>query len=476
MKRFSVRGDVPMSAKVTRSTVAQFVSTVSKTICHRSKVMLKNLPHRRYVLTVASLLFSAILPSAALVARAETFNIVDYSSAMYVGNGSPVLSITGTLTTEGNGPWTATSLTLSNFTVTTTAGVYASPTTGISLSDVYDDNPAVLFTEGNALVLPVGEGLDLESVDSQQHILDLATENDSAGYEQYQVIFCATNGVSGTIFSSNTPWYSAPRGATTPDGGWIIGEAVPEPSTLVLLGVGAIGLLGYGWRRRASTLMSPKRSAVCSIQLLFAAVLLTSVSTARAENITYNLVDYPADEADGINGGTDTISGTIITDGTLGYLTTNGPVSQIIGGSLTFAAPGVTTEGQLAFDYETVYTPGSALYATPTQLIVGMATVLTLEYQTTSGPGTDSYLTYNADSYYYAGRIETGGSGLLASFFASPPVNIVTASYPYQWNNSVNINGWVIATAVPEPGTLALLCSGLLGLAVVYLRRRSAKA
>jgi len=28
------------------------------------------------------------------------------------------------------------------------------------------------------------------------------------------------------------------------------GVAVPEPSSLTLLGIGAISLLGYGWRRR----------------------------------------------------------------------------------------------------------------------------------------------------------------------------------------------------------------------------------
>ena len=65
---------------------------------------------------------------------------------------------------------------------------------------------------------------------------------------------------------------------------------------------------------------SHRRSALVAAHLLFAAVLLASVSNASGQNRTYNIVDYPANETDA-NGATDTLSGTIITDGKLGTLT-----------------------------------------------------------------------------------------------------------------------------------------------------------
>ena len=61
------------------------------------------------------------------------------------------------------------------------------------------------------------------------------------------------------------------------------------------------------------------RFALAAAHLVLSAVLLAFVSNAGASEITYNIVDYPANEAD-VWGGNDTISGTIVTDGSMGPL------------------------------------------------------------------------------------------------------------------------------------------------------------
>ena len=77
--------------------------------------------------------------------------------------------------------------------------------------------------------------------------------------------------------------------------------------------------------------MSSRFTFAAAIQLLGSVVLLAAVTQGRAADITYNLVDYPLNETDQFNSAQDTLSGTIVTDGTLGVLS----ATDIVGGSWT---------------------------------------------------------------------------------------------------------------------------------------------
>ena len=70
------------------------------------------------------------------------------------------------------------------------------------------------------------------------------------------------------------------------------------------------------------------------VQGLMAVAVAVSACEAKAGELTYNIVDYPVYETDN-SSGTDTISGTIITDGKIGNLSQ----SDILGGSFTFYNP-----------------------------------------------------------------------------------------------------------------------------------------
>ena len=61
--------------------------------------------------------------------------------------------------------------------------------------------------------------------------------------------------------------------------------------------------------------------------LIVSIAVAAVVSNATASDVTYNIVDYPANE------GTNTISGTIITNGTIGSLA----AANIIGGTFSIS-------------------------------------------------------------------------------------------------------------------------------------------
>jgi len=212
--------------------------------------------------------------------------------------------------------------------------------------------------------------------------------------------------------------------------------------------------------------------AIPTVIFVCAFVLL---SAPLAHAITYNLVSY-SDYQNGY-----TLTGTITTDGHTGVLAT----SDIVSSSIT-VSNGVDTYQNLhpSDDFWT-----QKLMATDTELYLPMQIAAT--YSQHSWPGLflgdgslgTPQMQYDYFQYPDAHGIQTVFADFMCSvgypttqtflWLTSPTSSLVSPpQLGTQLINELGGQPWVIAIAVPEPATLSLLITALLGVSGSMLARR----
>jgi hypothetical protein len=214
-----------------------------------------------------------------------------------------------------------------------------------------------------------------------------------------------------------------------------------------------------------STPLSPRRSGLVVAYLVLAAALLVSATNAWAGEITYDIINDPA-----IQGGYN-LSGTITTDGVLGYLGS----SDITSWNWT------ATNGVNEFSANSTDTNANVVIANHPNVLFATSEGLTACYATpennvnngfglaAADSGLDQFVVWacHTDSAFFSIQYNEGNGQQFPVWSDFQPV---PNPVPLGWEFANN------GTATPEPATLTLLGSALLGLGVVYLRRRGAKA
>ena len=195
--------------------------------------------------------------------------------------------------------------------------------------------------------------------------------------------------------------------------------------------------------------------------------MLVAATPARAAIYSYEISNFPSVQ----NGATltgnisiDTTGGTedgtgsgIFFVGTSAITTWNFTVAPLVGASYIGSSSGINpmiSGNGGAFD----------LYATPTSLSVFQATSLSLQSDYLVA-GNVVELEWVYDSPIYAASTISGGG---ATWFNT---DRTTLDKTFPSDPDRGAQSWVIATTVPEPGSTALICLGLLFFAVARIRR-----
>jgi hypothetical protein len=424
-------------------------------------------PNRRWALNAACLMTVAILLACASTVRADniTYNIVDYpanEADVYSGTTD---AIAGTILTDGTiGPLSAANIVGGTLSFTYQLGTL----TGAASFG----NPVGLEATPTELVLGASPESSFSIIAAPAQVGYENYPGNGQYYGEVTIISPPVDYAYVLAAFDSLPVSTAP-GSIGENSSWVI-AAVPEPDSIVLLLsviAGVFAALSHRFvrffREHSMSISVPNRrwafNAAC---LTIVAFLLVCASSLRADNITYNIVDYPANEAllssNGAVIATDMISGTIITDGTIGPLS----AANIIGGTFSFT----DWEGDLITGPATFGTP-VGLLATPTQLVLvpdGNSSFWISTSESNPPWGANAvYDNYPGSGQYYGGVYIQGLTAVMSPF-ESVPVTTDQGSIGASSN-------WVIA-AVPEPSSLALLFSAflILAFAAVYFRRRSA--